>query len=116
MSPVQVNKNGSSFEELKTKLTPGQKYIIRDRWSKGVEGIPKPSTCLVYRGASYSEYVSCNNSFNDGCNESDGHPPFKVIIYIEENNIEGTTTYTSVVSSHVTIGDKNGIHILTLLL
>ncbi|XP_062599048.1 uncharacterized protein LOC134260507 isoform X2 [Saccostrea cucullata] len=106
ISRLQLNKSRSSFEELKTKLTPGQKYIIGDSWYSFVEEIPVPTKCLLYRGASHTEYVSCNNNFTDGCSDSNVSS-YQAIVYFEENNDEGTTTYTSVESSHMNTGDKN---------
>ncbi|XP_062614690.1 uncharacterized protein LOC134276452 isoform X2 [Saccostrea cucullata] len=55
-SPVKLNEISSSFEEL----TPGQKYMIEDSWSSDVEEFPVPTKRLVYRGASITEYASCN--------------------------------------------------------
>ncbi|XP_062617123.1 uncharacterized protein LOC134278834 isoform X3 [Saccostrea cucullata] len=88
-SSVKLNEVSSSFEELKTKLTSEQKYIIEGSWSSDVEEIPVPTTCLVSRGASNTEFVSCNKLFDDGCEKSDGE--FNVIIYLEENHKEGST-------------------------
>ncbi|XP_062599044.1 uncharacterized protein LOC134260506 [Saccostrea cucullata] len=93
ISRLQLNKSRPSFEELKTKLIPGQKYIIGDSWYSYVEEIPVPTKCLLYRGASHTEYVSCNKNFSDGCSDSDVSS-YKAIVYFEENNDEGNTTYT----------------------
>ncbi|XP_062598859.1 uncharacterized protein LOC134260308 [Saccostrea cucullata] len=75
MSPVQLNESSSSFEELRTKLAPGQKYTMGDSWS----GIVKNSK-------------------------------LSVIIYLGENDNEGTTM--SVAFSHEIIGDANSTLIL----
>ncbi|XP_061188581.1 uncharacterized protein LOC133196738 [Saccostrea echinata] len=65
--PVQLNESILSIKALIWNLIPGQKYIIGDFSAKSIREIPPPTECLVHRGALDTEFVVCNNYFEDGC-------------------------------------------------
>ncbi|XP_062603895.1 uncharacterized protein LOC134265691 isoform X2 [Saccostrea cucullata] len=56
-----------------------------------MEEIPQPTVCMVQRGGSHTEYVACNNSFENGCRDLEKPSNLKTIISLTPTSDSGST-------------------------
>ncbi|XP_056008789.1 uncharacterized protein LOC125664568 isoform X2 [Ostrea edulis] len=66
---IQLNGSVAILEVLRN-LKSGRHYILAEFGKQSLSGLPPPTQCMVHRGASHTEYFSCNEKYDDGCHES----------------------------------------------
>ncbi|XP_056008796.1 uncharacterized protein LOC130051230 isoform X3 [Ostrea edulis] len=88
---IQLNGSVAAFEVLK-HLKSGRHYILAEFGKQSLSGLPPPTQCMVHRGASHTEYVTCNEKYDDGCQESGENVGIYITICFSECGTGKTQT------------------------
>ncbi|XP_056008803.1 uncharacterized protein LOC130051231 [Ostrea edulis] len=113
---IQLNGSVAILEVLRN-LKSGRHYILAEFGKQSLSGLPPPTQCMVHRGASHTEYVSCNEKYEDGCKTS-GENSSTYITISFDMHCNGTTQadmdfvkYAPEESTGVENGENSSIYI-----